>query len=199
MKDTTSPHIDYHIIASIVEEKSSVLDLGCGDGSLMSLLIKEKKVKAQGIEINQEMIYACVAKGLNVFLGDLDSGLADYENKQFDFVILNQCLQQLKHPATALKEALRVGKKVIVGFPNFAYYKIRFQIFFQGKTPVTKSLPYPWYETPNLHFLTIRDFLEYCQKEKIKILKKFFICQGRLIHFLPNLFAEDAIFEIEGK
>lgn len=154
-------------------------------------------MKAQGIEIDQEMIYACVAKGLNVFLGDLDSGLSEYEDRQFDYVILNQCLQQLKHPGSALEEALRVGNYVIVGFPNFAYYKIRFQIFFQGKTPITKSLPYPWYETPNLHFLTIRDFLEYCAERNIAVLRRFYLSHKRLIHFRPNFFAEMAILEIK--
>lgn len=193
MNDHLDVGLDYRIITSLVSEKSTVLDLGCGDGTLMSLLAREKKVRAQGVEIDEEMIYSCVARGLNVFLGDLDSGLEDYDDNAFDYVILNQCLQQLKHPDAALSDALRVGKKVIVGFPNFAHISVRLQIFFQGRTPSTTALPYPWYETPNLHFVTVRDFLDYCRLRGVRIVQRYYTAGNRFIHLRPNLFAENAI------
>ena len=161
--------IDHRLIYKIVEPGSRVLDLGCGDGDLLSILVKEKNVKAQGIEIDDKAIYKCVEKGLSVFHGDIDSGLAEYKDKSFDYVILNQSFQQVMHVDAVLKDALRVGRKVIVGFPNFAYCRSRLQIFFGGKTPVTGALPYQWYETPNLHFLSISDFIDYCGLKNIHI------------------------------
>ena len=123
--------LDHKVIVEIVGKSSSVLDLGCGDGELLAILVREKNVKAQGIEIDDKAIFDCVARGLSVFHDDIDSGLSDYEDKSFDFVILNQSFQQVKKPDAVLKEALRVGKKVIIGIPNFAHINARFQIFFQ--------------------------------------------------------------------
>ena len=161
--------LSYKAILKWIHEGSSVLDLGCGDGELLALLVHEKGVKAQGIEIDEQAIYQCVAKGLSVFHEDIDHGLSGYEDKTFDYVILNQSLQQVKKPDAVVKEALRVGRKVIIGFPNFAHYQARLQIFFKGKTPVTPSLPYEWHDTPNLHFLSISDFIEYCHRRNIEI------------------------------
>lgn len=190
---------EHKVIAGLIQPQSSVLDLGCGDGELLAHLVAAKQVKAQGIEISEEPIYQCVAKGLSVFHQDLDSGLQDYTDKSFDYVVLDQSLQQVRRPDLVLREALRVGRKVIVGFPNFTYFKSRFQLFFLGKTPVTSSLPFEWYETPNLHFLSISDFFAYCRKLKIKIEKTVFLSRGKKVHFWPNLLAHTGIFVIKKK
>ena len=171
-----------------------MLDLGCGGGELLYALIKEKNVHGQGIEIDEQAIYQCVAKGLNVLHGDIDTGLAEYQDKSFDYVILNQSLQQVAHFETVLTEALRVGQKVIVGFPNFAHYTARLQLFFLGKAPVTPSLPYTWYESPNIHFLSIADFKQYCQAKKIRIARRVYLREQKRILLLPNLFADIGIF-----
>ena len=144
MKNPASK-LEYRIILDWIEQSSSVLDLGCGDGGLTTLLVQEKEVRAQGIEIDEQAIHECVAQGLSVFQQDIDTGLAEYLDKCLDYVILSQTLQQVKKPDFVLKEALRVGKQTIVSFPNFVYYPARFQIFFRGKVPVTPSLPHEWY------------------------------------------------------
>lgn len=187
---------EHKVIASLIQPQSSVLDLGCGDGELLAHLVVAKQVKAQGIEISEQAIYQCVAKGLSVFHQDLDSGLQDYTDKSFDYVVLDQSLQQVRRPDMVLRESLRVGGRVIVGFPNFTYFKSRFQFFFLGRTPVTPSLPFEWYETPNLHFLSISDFFAYCRKLKIKIEKTVFLSSGKKMYIWPNLLADIGIFVI---
>jgi methionine biosynthesis protein MetW len=177
-----------------IEQGASVLDLGCGDGELLARLIEENQVRAQGIEISQQAIHQCVARGLSVFQEDIDSGLSDYADKSFDYVILNQTFQQVKKPDFVLKEALRVGKKTIVGFPNFLYISARFQMFFQGRVPVTPSLPYEWYDTPNLHFLSIADFVKYCRKRGIQIDRSAFLTKNKKVRLFPNLLAETGLF-----
>jgi len=183
------------IIAGWTPEGSSVLDLGCGDGDLLSLLVSAKKVRAQGIEIDPAALRNCVAKGLNVFQEDIDGGLTVFPDGSFDLVILNESMQVVKKPDFVLREALRVGKRAIVAFPNFAHYSSRLQILF-GKVPVTPSLPYEWYDTPNLHFLSTRDFVEYCGKRGFRVERSAFIAKERRVRFLPNLFAQVGIFEI---
>ncbi len=186
--------IEHKIISNWIRSGASVLDLGCGDGELLVLLIRNKQVHAQGIELSESAIHNCVAAGLSVFQQDIDTGLAEYADKSVDFVILNQTLQQVRKPDFAIKEALRVGKKVIVGFPNFCYIADRFQIFFRGKVPVTASLPYEWYDTPNLHFLSIADFREYCKKSQIAIEDTAVITNNHTVRFLPNLRGEVGLF-----
>ena len=186
--------IEHGVIAGWVSSGASVLDLGCGDGELLSRLIEQKQVRAQGIEISDHAIHHCVAQGLSVFQEDIDTGLAAYADKSFDCVILNQTFQQVKKPDFVLREAMRVGKKAIVGFPNFLYFSARIQMFFGGKVPVTASLPYEWYDTPNLHFLSIADFIEYCKKRGIRIEQAAFIGKNKKIRLLPNLFAEIGLF-----
>jgi methionine biosynthesis protein MetW len=171
-----------------------VLDLGCGDGELLALLVREKKVRAQGIELSDQAIQKCVAFGLNVFQEDIDTGLSEFGDKSFDYVILNQTFQQVKKPEFVLKEALRVGTKTIVGFPNFVNASARFQIFFKGRVPVTKSLPYEWYDTPNLHFLGITDFKEYCKKRGVRIEDSAFTRKNKKVKLFPNFLAEIGLF-----
>ena len=187
---------DHRIIVDLVDSHSSVLDLGCGTGELLFHLIREKNVRGHGVEIDDQAIFACVAKGLNVLHGDIDSGLADYDDNSFDYLILNQSLQQVRHLEVVLKDAVRVGKNVIVGFPNFAHYKARLRLAFAGKAPVTLELPYQWYATPNLHFLSIADFMTYCRSRHLKIERKVFLDESRVIRFFPNLFAQIGIFLI---
>ena len=195
----SNPSLDHKAILEWIHEGASVLDLGCGDGELLALLVRERHVKAQGIEIDEQAIYQCVAKGLSVFHEDIDNGLSDYADQSFDYVILNQSFQQVKKPDIVLREALRVGSEVIVGFPNFAHYQARLQIFFRGRTPVTPSLPYEWHDTPNLHFLSISDFIGYCHQRNIKIERAAFAGKKRRIRMLPNLFGLTGIFLISNR
>ena len=187
---------DYSIILDWIKNDSNVLDLGCHDGEMLSLIVKEKNARVQGIEIDEQAIYKCVELGLSVSHQDIDNGLSEYGDESFDYVILNQSIQQVKKPDVVLKEALRVGKEVIVGFPNFAHYSSRFQIFFSGRTPLTPSLPYEWFETPNLHFLSISDFRDYCKKQNIRIKSSAFIGNNIFFGLLPNLFAQTGLFLI---
>jgi len=186
--------LDREAISNWVGNGALVLDLGCGDGALLQKLVNEKQVRAQGIELSDQAIQSCVGAGLSVFQQDIDTGLAEYANKSFDFVILNQTFQQVKKPDLVLREALRVGKKVVVGFPNFCYFADRLQIFFKGKVPVSASLPYQWFETPNLHFLSISDFTDYCRKREIKIEDACFFAKNRRVRLLPNLRGEVGLF-----
>lgn len=186
--------LDHKIISKIIEPGSKILDLGCGKGELMLLLANQKNAKVQGIELDEQAIYECVENGLSVFHSDIDSGLTEYPDKSFDYVILNQTMQEARKIDFVIQEALRVGKKVIVGFPNFAYIKARSMLFFRGKAPISKSLPYHWYDTPNLHFLSISDFRDYCRQKDIDIIKAYFLGGDSLVRFLPNLFSLNAIF-----
>jgi len=185
---------DHRIILNMIPEGATVLDLGCGSGDLLLLLTRLKNITGRGIEIDEQAIHSCVEKGLSVFHGDIDSGIADYADKSFDFVILNQTLQQVKNLESVLSDSLRIGSNTIVGFPNFAYMKARSQIFFTGNTPITPSLPYSWYSTPNLHFFSISDFSKYCETKQIGIKEKHFLLGQKQITALPNLFADTALF-----
>jgi len=186
--------VEFNNIANWITICSSVLDLGCGDGELLAYLIRKRQVHGQGIELNVDAIFHCVKAGLSVFQQDIDTGLSEFADNSFDFVILNQTLQQVKKPVFALNEALRVGKKVIVGIPNFAHYKARVSIIFLGRVPVTASLPYQWYDTPNLHFLSINDFKDYCKNNLVTIKSEFFRTNEKQVTFFPNLLAEYGYF-----
>jgi len=188
--------LDHKVIYDLIESGAKVLDLGCGNGDLLDLLVRGKKIKAQGVELSNDAIHACVEKGLSVFHSDIDSGLPYYPNQSFDYVILNQSLQEVKKVETVIEESLRVGKKVIVGFPNFAYFHDRLLLFFGGKAPVSPSLPHEWYRTPNLRFLSVKDFRKFCVQKSYKVLKSRFLGKKTLVWGLPNLFAANAIFVI---
>lgn len=192
---------DHQIILQWVEEGSRVLDLGCGDGTLLKLLIEHKSCHGTGVEIDEKAIYTCMEKGLTVSHVDIDTGLADYSNKRFDYVILNESLQEVLNPRKVILEALRVGKKVIVGIPNFCHIRARLQIFFQGRVPLTKELPYQWYDTPNLRFLSLKDFRYFCKANAISILQEVgtagIASGGKRVAFRPNLFAHTGLYLLE--
>ena len=190
---------DQKAIVDLIEKGATVLDLGCGQGELLSALVRKKEVKGQGIEIDDEAILNCVALGLNVFHDDIDRGLSEYSDQSFDYVILNQTFQQVRKPDEVLRESLRVGRRVIIGFPNFASLSTRYHLGIRGRTPVSPSLPYQWYDTPNLHFLSILDFIDYCKGRKIQIMKAFYFAGTKRISILPNLLADTGVFLISRK
>jgi len=188
--------IDHKYILEMIKPNSRVLDLGCGDGELLSLIMKQKNCRAAGIEIDEKAIYKCVERGVSVSHGDIDSGLADYSDKRFDYVILNESLQEVLDPEKVIAEALRVGRQAIVGIPNFCNLNARLQIFFLGRVPVTKSLPYKWYNTPNLRFLSIKDFRDFCAERSIIIERECAIADQKKITFARNLLSDIAVFLI---
>jgi len=191
--------LDFKIIVSEIERKSKVLDLGCGDGTLLKLLIDSKNVTGRGVEISSEEVHLAMEKGLSVVQGDIDEGLSDYVDKCFDFVILSQSLQVIYEPRMVLLEMLRIGKKVIVSFPNFGHIKVRGKLLFKGQMPRTRLLPHEWYNTPNIRLLTIRDFKNLLKKENISIVKEYYFRDYDTMKsgFMPNLFARMAMFVLE--
>lgn len=192
-----SGRIDLQLICELIERGSSVLDLGCGDGELMELLIKEREVTARGVEISEEGVYRCIARGLSVHHGDLDEGLEDYPDEAFDYVILSQTLQAVRKPRLVLEEMLRVGRLGIVTFPNFAYWRSRLDLGLRGRMPVTDDLPYEWYDTPNIHLTTIRDFLRLCREEHLLVEQVIYLSGARRVGLLPNLLARTALFAVK--
>ena len=189
-----SRRLDYDIIYEVIEDGSRVLDLGCGNGDLLYLLARDKNAKVQGIEFNDEAIYRCVKKGFSVFNSDIESGLVEYPDQSFDYVILNQSMQEVTKVDFIIHEALRVGSKVIVGFPNFAHIAARLRLYFQGRAPMTKALPHHWYDTPNVRSFSIGDFREFCKEKNIRVLKAYYLGEHRQVKFWPNLFALNAVF-----
>ena len=188
--------VDYELIESLIEPESSVLDVGCGDGQLLANLALDKNVKGKGIELKQDLVLACINRGLSTIQYDVDRGLANYGDKSFDYVILSQTVQTLKDPEKAFKELLRVGRKVIVSFPNFAHWRCRWQLFFRGKAPVTEHLPFGWHNSPNIHFLSLKDFDRFCEDLGVIVEKRIPLAKPRLwpVKFSPNLFAEQVIY-----
>ena len=160
---------EFKVIADLLPKNVRVLDVGCGDGSLMSHLIKEKNIEARGLELKKENITKCIYKGLPVIEGNAETELHQFPNQSFDFVILSQTLQAFYNPEKVLKDLLRIGESVIISIPNFGYWKVRTSLLFFGKMPVTKTLPNSWHNTPNLHMCTIKDLFHFCLEKNIKI------------------------------
>lgn len=183
-----------------ISEDSKVLDLGCGDGSLLDDLKKDKSVSGLGIEIDAGKIKSCLEKGISVIEQDIDNGLENFGNQTFDFVVMSQSIQALKRPELALEEIVRVGKECIVSIPNFANIKCRLQLFFKGQMPVSNALPHDWFSTPNLHLCSLEDFEELCKKCKISIIeRKLSKTNGEesfLMKLFPNLFSEVALYKL---
>lgn len=174
-----------------------VLDIGCGRGDLLAKLVEERKIQAMGIELAQEKVMAAVGRGLSVHHGDADEGLSSLLDRSFDLTIFSLTIQELANPLAVLREALRVSQRMVVVFPNFGYWPGRWQLAIQGRAPQTGTLPYSWFESPNRHFLTIKDWRELCQSEKWRILEDCYLAGGRQVKRLPNLRAEVAIQLVE--
>ncbi|MBL8022776.1 MAG: methionine biosynthesis protein MetW [Elusimicrobia bacterium] len=187
---------DHHAILQMVEPGAKVLDLGCEKGDLLALLEKERGVKAQGVELREDSIYECVEKGLTVLHGDIEGGLGQFPDGSFDYVILNHSMQETRNVEFVLKEALRVGRKAIVGFPNMCHWRARVDVFFRGRTPVSPALPYRWHNTPNIHFLSLYDFEEFCREKGLRVLQRYGVTRNGRARVWPNLFAESGVFKI---
>ena len=200
MNKETSIRKDWNLIESLIIPNSRVLDIGCGEGGLITQLEKNIDAKTNGIEINPELARKGIARGHNVVQGNAEEDLKQYSNQSYDYVILSQTLQAMLKPKDVLLELLRIGSKAIVSFPNFGHWKIRLQLLFTGKMPVTKGLPYQWYETPNIHFFTIKDFENLCRESNIIIENRIALnSKGRQLHSSStisgaNLFTSEAIF-----
>ena len=192
--------LNYRQITKLVKEGSKILDLGCGDGYLFKKLVDEKKVTGVGIEIDENAVIKTMERGLSVIQADLDKGLSQFGNKTIDYTILNRTLQSTDKPDYVLEEMLRVGKKAIVSFPNFGYWKVRFYLLFKGKMPKSRALPYEWYNTPNIHLNTVEDFFDYCKKNEINIIDCIYLAKKKarkkVIKPFANFFSEEAIFVI---
>ena len=185
---------DYAIIGDIVSPGASVLDLGCGEGELLQWLASNKNVDARGVEIAGEKVRRAIARGVSVFQGDIDEGLADYPDHAFDYVILSQTLQETRQPRRVLREMLRVGRRGIVAFPNFGHWRVRLSMLTSGRSPRTKLFPYEWYDSPNIHFLTVQDFESLAALEGLVVERRYFLAGHRSVTLLPNLLAEVAVF-----
>jgi len=193
---------DRDIITSIIPKGSHVLDLGCGDGSLLMQLTEEKEVIGRGVEIEEQNLIRCLEKSLSVCMFDLDRGLSVYPDKSYDFVVLNQTLQVVKKPLDIIKDILRVGHYGIVGFPNFGNWLIRARLFFGGAMPHNSAMPFTWYDTPNIHHMTVKDFKRFCISEKITIIREEYYMLGKwrcspIVNPLANLFALNGMFVLE--
>src|SRR3954452_4219897 len=200
MTEGQSHRLDFLLVADMVDKGSGVLDVGCGDGSLLALLRARKGVDGRGIEISREGVNACLAKGLPVIQGDADTDLADYPDDAFDYVILSQTIQATRQPRVVLEHMLRIGRRAIVSFPNFGHWRIRYEVALRGRMPLTENLPHALYETPNIHFCTIRDFVALCRVAGAKRERAVALdgngqpIRVNLPWWVWNLFGEQAVF-----
>ena len=193
---------EFLVIANLLPNNTRVLDVGCGDGSLMNLLVKEKNIEVRGLELEKHNVQECIYKGLPVIQGNAETELYQFPNQSFDYVVLSQTLQAFYNPDKVLKELLRIGKSVIISIPNFGYWKVRTSLLFFGKMPITKALPNAWYNTPNLHMCTIKDLFNYCDEQNIKIKKVIGVNEDRTSLIkksnleIKNFFSKVGIFLI---
>lgn len=188
--------VDYDMIVDLVEPGSRVLDIGCGDGELLCRLTAKKNVQAVGLELAQGNVVTCIRRGISVVQADIDKGLSALPDQSFDYIILSMTLQVIRKPDQALREMLRVGKKCIVSFPNFGHWRVRWMTFFEGRAPVTRNLPYAWYQTPNRHVLAIDDFRQLCSDLNARIEREVPLYSEGVVRFWPNFFAEEALYVI---
>jgi len=192
--------VDFDLIASFVLPKTRVLDIGCGDGALLDLLIKAREIDGRGLELSQSGVDQCLSRGLTVIQGDAESDLVYYPDAAFDYVILSQTLQATRNPKRLLEAMMRIGQRVIVSFPNFGYWRVRSSLFFRGRMPVTRELSYSWYDTPNIHFCTVVDFLDMVEEIGLTVEQAAALDRAgkRISFFLPkrawNLFGQQAVF-----
>ena len=193
---------EFKVIAELLPNNSKVLDVGCGDGSLMNFLEKEKNIKVRGLELSQDNVQQCIHKGLSVIQGNAETELNQFPNQSFDYVVLSQTLQAFYDPEKVLKDLLRIGKSVVISIPNFGYWKVRTNLLLFGKMPVTKTLPNKWYDTPNLHMCTIKDLFNFCDEKNIKIKKVVGVNEDKISLIkksnleMKNLFSKLGIFLI---
>ena len=185
---------DYAIISDLIEPNTKVLDLGCGDGELLQWLAENKSVEGRGIEISSARVQQAIRRGVSVYQGDIDQGLTNYPGGAFDYVILSQTLQETRRPVGVLREMLRVGRHAIVTFPNFGHWTVRLDHLFSGRAPRTKLFPYAGYDSPNIHFLTVKDFEDLVKREDWIVERRIFLSGHHLGRFLANLMAEVAVF-----
>jgi methionine biosynthesis protein MetW len=187
---------DFAAIAAWIPRGATVLDLGCGDGSLLRYLKETRSVRGYGVEISDLDIVSCIANGVNVIQNDLDAGLSDFEDNTFDFVILSQTLQATRHTEALIQEMLRVGREGIVSFPNFGYWKTRLDVV-RGNMPVSRELPYQWYDTPNVHLCTLNDFESFCRKYCVSVTARSVMTNGQEVDWLPNLLGSTAVYRFQ--
>jgi len=189
-----SPREDFNEILRLVTPGARVLDVGCGEGALLELLTSRRQVDGRGLEISPEGVSACLARGLAVMQGDADRDLGEFPAGAFDYAILSQTLQAVLRPRHVLGELLRIARRAIVSFPNFGHWEVRRAMLFTGQAPKTKLFPYDWYNSPNIHFLSINDFEELCRESGFPIEKRYFLAGARRVTVLPNLLAQTAVF-----
>jgi methionine biosynthesis protein MetW len=185
---------DFAIISELVEPNSKVLDLGCGEGELLAWLAENKGVEARGVEISATKVRRAIARGVSAYQGDIDEVLADYSDHAFDYVILSQTLQETRWPLKVMRDMLRVGRHAIVAFPNFGHWSVRLSLLFTGRAPKTDLFPYEWYDSPNIHFLTVDDFDQLVRREGFTRERYYFLAGKRRVSLLPNLRAEVAVY-----
>jgi len=189
---------DFEAIAHWIRPDASVLDLGCGDGLLLRVLTETRGIHGYGVEISDDNVVACVNNGVNVIQSDLEAGLSGFEANSFDYVILSQTLQAMRNTEEIVLEMLRVGREGIVTFPNFGHWNARLQVAL-GRMPVSSQLPYTWYDTPNVHLCTVRDFQDFCLSHDIRILERIVLHSGRRVSLMPNLLGSLAVFRFENR
>jgi len=193
---TVTQRPDFAAIAGWVGMGSSVLDLGCGDGSLLRYLRESRRVAGYGVEIDDDRVLACVKSGVNVIQGDLERGLSEFESRSFDYVVLSQTLQAVRNSERIVHDMLRVGREGIVTFPNFGYWRNRLQVI-GGHMPVSENLPYEWHDTPNIHLCTITDFEDFCAGHGVRIMERKVLTGGRPVSVLPNLLGSLAVYRFQ--